>query len=144
MKLDEKDRLLLKLLMQNARMSNKDLAEGVGLSPSACLARVRRLESHGVIVGYRAIVARSSAGRRVESWADVRLVDPTSETIEQFMCLVSRTPEIVEAHRTAGPYDFAIRFCAGDGDAWVKFRQSLSGLGCEAQSRLSVLIEPLK
>lgn len=144
MKLDDKDQRLLGLLVKNAREKNQDLARQVGLSPSACLTRVRRLENTGVIVGYRAIVSRSTAGRRIEGWAGIRLVDPAPDMSEQFLGLIRETPEIIEAHRIAGHYDFAVRICAADLDAWNRFRQKLATLGCESQARFSVLVERLK
>lgn len=144
MRLDETDRSLIGLLSDDARLTNRELARRVGLSPSACLARVKKLESAGVIVGYRAVIARNGAGRRLEGWADIKLVEPTSDIVERFLRLVSATPEIIEAHRTVGHYDYAVRFCSGDLSTWNDFRNSLAALGCEAQSRVSILIESLK
>ena len=141
---DEKDQLLLDLLKHNARISNRKLARHVGLSPSACLARTRRLETNGFIIAYRTIIARSGSGSLLEGWAGVRLVDSGPEAISKFQRLVSSTPEIVEAHRIAGHFDYVLRFCAGDFEAWNGFRQRLADLGCETQSTFSILVEPLK
>jgi DNA-binding Lrp family transcriptional regulator len=143
-RLDSKDRLLLELLVGNARMTNRELARRVGLSPSGCLARVRRLESEGVIVGYRAVIAPRGAGRRVEGWASVRLVDADRETTSRFLSLLGSTPEIVEAHRVAGDGEYALRICAGDFDVWNEFRKRIDGLACNAQARFNVLLEALK
>jgi DNA-binding Lrp family transcriptional regulator len=142
--LDEKDHQILAELTREARVKNAALARRVGLSPSACLARVRRLERSGVIVGYRAIVGRPGSTERVEGWADIRLVDPTPGLIDQFVRLIEAAPEIVEAHRIAGHYDFIVRFCAGDLTAWNRFRRNLDALGCSTHSRFSILVEPLK
>jgi DNA-binding Lrp family transcriptional regulator len=144
MKQDEKDRALLRLLVENGRLTNRELARRLGLSPSACLARVRRLESAGVIVGYRAIVARRGAGSRIEGWASVRLVDATRDATERFLQLVGATPEIVEAHRVAGDHDYSIRICTGDLGAWNDFCRNAGALGCEMRTRLSLLVETLK
>ena len=144
MKLDDRDLSLLDLLKSDGRLTNRELARRVGLSPSACLARVRRLEAEGVIVGYRALIARAGGGRRLEGWADIRLADPTAKTTEQFLLLLSATPEIVEAHRISGHYDYALRFCAGDLEVWNKFRGRVAALDGQAQSRFSILVETLK
>ena len=144
MKHDEKDRALLRLLVENGRLTNRELARRLGLSPSACLARVRRLESAGVIVGYRAIVARNGGGARIEGWANIRLLDASRETIERFLQLVSSTPEIVEAHRIAGDHDYGVRICTGDLRAWNDFRRNTESLGCEMHARLNLLVETLK
>jgi Lrp/AsnC family transcriptional regulator, leucine-responsive regulatory protein len=144
MKLDGLDQSLLDLLISDGRLTNRELARRVGLSPSACLVRVKRLEANGVIVGYRALVARTGGGRRLEGWADIRLAGPTAQTVQKFLLLLTTTPEIVEAHRIAGQYDYAVRFCARDFEAWNAFRGRIAALNCEAQSRFSILVETLK
>lgn len=143
MKLDEKDRALLSILAVEARTTNRELAKRIGLSPSSCLARVKRLEAEGVIVGYRAIVCRTGRGVHVEGWADVRLVEPTNDQTQKFLSLLRTTSEIIEAHRIAGHYDYVIRFAAGGGETWSNFRRGLEGIGCESTSRFSVLLENL-
>lgn len=141
---DDKDRLLLALLLKDGRTTNRKLARAIGLSPSACLARVRRLEAAGIIVGYRAIVAPRGSGVRIEGWANIRLVDATAAATEHFLRLIGTTPEIVEAHRIAGDCDFGIRICAGDLGVWNDFRRRLEALGCQTHARFSILVEPLK
>jgi DNA-binding Lrp family transcriptional regulator len=143
MRLDAKDRTLIRLLVARARTSNRELAQHVGLSPSACLARVRRLEERRIIVGYRAVVAHRGAGGQIEGLADIRFTDPTLDVTERFIELLKSAPEIVEAHRIAGNYDYIVRFCAGDMAAWNVFRQNVELLGCTVQMRFSILIEPL-
>lgn len=143
-RLDETDQKILSLLGQDAALKNKDLAKRIGLAPSTCLARVRRLEQHGFIVGYRAIVTRSGLGARLEVWADIRFGQLTPELIREFSRLVGAAPEIVEAHRIAGRSDYVVRFCGGDMRAWNAFRDSLEALGCEAEARFNVLVEAVK
>jgi Lrp/AsnC family leucine-responsive transcriptional regulator len=144
LRLDKTDHEILSLLGQDARLKNKELAQRIGLAPSTCLARVRRLEQHGYIVGYRAIVARSGRGTRLEGWADIRFAQMTPELTRQFARLVEDAPEIVEAHRIAGRSDYVIRFCGGDMSAWNAFREGLESLGCEAEARFSLLVEAVK
>lgn len=143
MKLDEKDRALIALLANDARVTNRALAQQVSLSPSACLARVRKLEERRVIVGYRAVIARVGSGRHLEGWADIRFAEPSEELTDLFVALLKSTPEVVEAHRIAGNYDYLIRFCAGDIAAWNDFRDRVSSLGRIAQLRFSILVESL-
>lgn len=144
MKLDETDRKLIALLARNARLTNRELARQIGLSPSACLARVKRLERARVILGYRAIVTTEGSGAQMEGWADIRLLDPTQEAVTRFSQMVALSDAVIEAHQVAGHYDYLLRFQAGDSAAWRDFRQSLDELGCPAQARFSVLLEPLK
>jgi len=143
-RLDEIDHRLLSLLAQNAALKNKDLAQRVGLAASTCLARVRRLELHGFIVGYRAIVARTGLGTRLEGWADIRFQQLTPELTRAFGRLVETAPEIIEAHRIAGRFDYVVRFCGSDMAAWSAFRKQLDALGCEAEAQFNLLIEAVK
>lgn len=143
-RLDETDHLILSLLMQDAALKNKDLAKRVGVAPSTCLARVRRLEQHGFIVGYRAVVARSGLGARLEGWADIRFKQVTPELRHEFGRLVKAEPEIVEAHRISGRSDYLVRFCGSDMRAWTAFRERLEALGCEAEAQFNLLVEAVK
>lgn len=95
MKLDDKDHRILLLLSQNGRLTNRELAAKIGVSPSTCLERVRRLEGAGNIIGYRAIISVDKPGDRFEAWAAVRFVEPTSHATEKFVELVQQTPAIV-------------------------------------------------
>lgn len=143
-RIDSLDQQLLSLLAQDASLKNKDLAERIGLAPSTCLVRVRRLEKNGFIVGYRAIVARAGRGSRLEGWADIGFRQLTPELARQFARLVATTPEIVEAHRIAGRSDYVIRFCGGDMTAWNAFRERLDALGCDAEAQFNLLVEAVK
>lgn len=142
--LDETDHQILSLLTQDAALKNKDLAKRIGLAPSTCLARVRRLERHGFIVGYRAIVTRSGLGTRLEGWADIRFRQLTPELTREFSRLVEAAPEIVEAHRIAGRADYVVRFCGSDMSAWNAFRERLDALGYEAEAQFNLLVEAVK
>jgi Lrp/AsnC family leucine-responsive transcriptional regulator len=143
-RLDQTDHRILSLLTQDAGLKNKELATRVGVAPSTCLARVRRLEQHGFIVGYRAIVARSGLGARLEGWADIRFRQLTPELTREFSRLVEAAPEIVEAHRIAGRADYVVRFCGGDMTAWNAFRENLEALGGDAEAQFNLLVEAVK
>jgi Lrp/AsnC family leucine-responsive transcriptional regulator len=143
-RLDDTDHKILSLLAQDAALTNKDLASRIGVAPSTCLTRVRRLEHNGFIVGYRAIVARSGLGVRLEGLVDIRFPQLTPELSRAFGRLVESAPEIVEAHRIAGRSDYLVRFCGGDMSAWNTFRERLDALGCEAEARFNLLVEAVK
>ena len=143
-RLDEIDHRILSLLTHDGGLKNKELAERVGLAPSTCLVRVRWLEEHGFIVGYRAIVARGGRGARLEGWADIRFAQLTPEVTRRFARLVAGAPEIIEAHRIAGRSDYVLRFCGGDMTAWNSFRGELDALGCEAETHFCLLVEAVK
>lgn len=143
-RLDETDHQILSLLTRDAGLTNKDLAKRVGVAPSTCLVRVRRLEQHGFIVGYRAVIARSGRGARLEGWADIRFRHVTPDLTRQFERLVEAAPEIVEAHRIAGRADYVVRFCGADMAGWNAFRDQLDALGCEAEAHFNLLVEAVK
>lgn len=144
MKLDGIDQKIVALLALNCRLTNRALAKSVDLSPSACLERVRKLEASGVILGYRAIVVPGIATERFEGWAVVRFVEPVMSTTEMFVRMIGETPAIIEAHRIAGPYDYALRFLAGHRDAWRDFERRLESLDCHVEARFGVVLEALK
>ncbi len=143
-RLDETDHRILSLLTQDAGLQNKDLARRVGVAPSTCHMRVRRLEQNGYIVGYRAVVARSGLGARLEGWADIRFRHVTPELTREFSRLVEAAPEIVEAHRIAGRSDYVIRFCGGDMTAWNAFCERLDALGADVEANFNLLVEAVK
>lgn len=144
MNLDEKDSRIIALIKRDARITNRDLANATGMSASACLERVRRLEAAGVILGYRALVSPDANSGRVEGWADIRFEDPSPDAIARFVNLVQTTVAIVEAHRTAGQYDYALRFLSNDMSPWRTFQKQIEELDCKIHARFSVLVEPLK
>lgn len=103
--MDAIDRAIIDQLMRNAQISNTELAERVGLSPSPCLRRVRRLEHEGVILGYHARVAPDALGRGFEVFAQFELDNQRQETIERFESALIEFPEVIEAHRMFGSPD---------------------------------------
>ncbi len=143
MKLDAVDESILEALQQDGRLTNKALAARIGLSPPACLERVKRLEQGGVILGYRAIVDPKAIGAHFEGWAEINLCDQTAETLARFQSLLTDTPAIVSAYQMAGPHDFLLRFLAPSVEAWRDFRACMTGFGVAA-ARLSVVVDSVK
>ena len=94
--LDAINRNILRKLQKNGRISNLDLAEKVGLSPSACLRRVQELERSGVIQGYRAVVNRAATGGGFLAYVTVGLSRHTKADQTAFSKAMERAPE---AHR---------------------------------------------
>lgn len=142
--MDDKDRRIVALLAKNGRLTNRQLAIQVELSPSSCLERVRKLETSGVILGYRAITSLSAPQGRFEGWAVIRFLEPPAGSMDRFVKLVKETPSVIEAHRIAGPYDFALRFLSGDQSAWNSFQRHVEAFDCQVQTRFAVLLETLK
>lgn len=112
--LDRVDAEILKALQANARMSNKDLAARVGLAPSSCLARVRRLQEEGAFLGFHAEVDPQLLGIRVEAMVSVRLSRHTREEVERFQTHALAQPEVVALYHLTGEPDFLLHVAARD------------------------------
>jgi len=119
--MDEVDRSILAVLEQDGRISNADLAARVGLSPSPCLRRVRRLEETGSIRGYRALVDPAAVGRGLRVFAGVRLVRHTRAEVVAFERAVVRLPEVVHTHHVTGNYDYLLQVEVADLPAYEDF-----------------------
>lgn len=109
MSLDAIDRNILRLLRLNARISNAKLAEEVGLSPSACLRRIKILEQHGTIKGYSAIIDTSNAELTIAVIINITLERQTEEHLDRFEAAVRRYPEIRECFLMTGGSDYLLR-----------------------------------
>jgi DNA-binding Lrp family transcriptional regulator len=113
-KLDRLDFRILAHLQDNGRITNVDLADAVGLSPSPCLSRVKRLEKHGYITGYGAMVALAKLGSTLTVFTEVTLSDHRSGDFSRFEQRAKGVPEIVEAHLVSGGYDYLLKFVCRD------------------------------
>lgn len=124
MKLDDIDRRILRALQRDGRMQNTDLAEAVGLSPSPCLRRVRRLEEAGVIVRYVAVVDPAEVGLGLTLFARICLTAQDAETIDHFIAAMRDLPQVVECHLVLGESDALLRVVAADLDAYRRFQST--------------------
>lgn len=111
--LDPIDQRLLQRLRAHGRVSNADLAAEIGLSPSACLRRVRRLEERGVIRGYAAVLA-NDADDGVVAYVEITLEKQTDDHMRRFEAAVRNHPEIRDCYLMAGEADYIVRAVAPD------------------------------
>ncbi|WOI54570.1 Lrp/AsnC family transcriptional regulator [Parvularcula sp. LCG005] len=109
MKLDKIDIKILTHLQSNARMTNAELAERVGLSPTPCLRRLRRLETEGVIKGYRTDVDRDVLGLPVTVIILVKLEKEDEVALRAFEQTISQRSEVMECHLVTGKFDYFLR-----------------------------------
>jgi DNA-binding Lrp family transcriptional regulator len=107
--IDAIDRGILKLLRLNARMSNTKMAVQVGLSPSACLRRVKLMEQAGVIRGYTALVDTSNSESTIAVIINVTLEKQTEDYLDRFEAAVRKHPEIRECYLMTGGSDYLLR-----------------------------------
>lgn len=116
--MDDIDRAIIDQLRRDGRLTNLELAERVGLSPSPCLRRVRQLEACGVISGYTAIVDRHAIGRAYEPLVWVTLSTVTRESMEAFEEAVQAIEDVVEVMRMMGQPDYLLRVATTDADSF--------------------------
>ena len=109
-KVDRLDLRILTQLQKNGRMTNVDLADAVGLSPSPCLIRVKRLEQAGYIAGYGAHLRLEKLGDTLTVFTEVTLADHGREDFFRFETSIRPIDEIVECHLVSGGYDYLLRF----------------------------------
>lgn len=117
--LDRFDRRILELLQADARLSNQELAERIGLSPSPCLRRVRALEEAGLIVGYRALVDARKLGLTLMALVYIAMDRHTPDRFANFEKQVSRLPEVLECLLITGQEaDYQLKVIVRDMDAY--------------------------
>ncbi|TPG61377.1 Lrp/AsnC family transcriptional regulator [Roseomonas nepalensis] len=109
-KLDRIDLRILAHLQRHGRATNVDLADAVGLSPSPCLTRVKRLEKAGYITGYGAHINLQRLGDTVTIYTEVTLSDHRSADFKRFEASVRGMSEVVECHLVSGGYDYLLKF----------------------------------
>jgi|SRR5579862_2300380 len=119
--LDIFDRKILEALQSDGRLSNVELANRIGLSPSPCLRRVKRLEAEGVIEGYAARINRTRVGMGVTAFVAVGLERHREEEAERFRKAVLRLPQVVRCHAISGESDFLLEIVVSDLHEYSEF-----------------------
>ena len=114
MDLDKIDRELLRSLQADARATNAELAQRIGLSPSACLRRLQRLESSGVIRAYTAVLDGEALGRGSTVFIEVTLTGQSGAVLDAFERAVAACPDVLECHLMSGDFDYLLRVAVAD------------------------------
>jgi Lrp/AsnC family transcriptional regulator, leucine-responsive regulatory protein len=121
-KLDRTDRRLLELMQRDARLSNLELAEAVGLSPTPCARRVRRLEASGLIERQVVILNRSRLGLKLTAFIGITMDRHTPDRFENFEAQVREYPEVVECMVVTGQAaDYLLQAVVPDMEYYEKF-----------------------
>ena len=119
MELDRFDRQILQVLQQDGRISNQDLADRIGLSPSPCLRRVRALEDAGIVTGYRALLNAKALGYTLMALIYISMDMHTPERFENFEKEINQIGEILECLLITGQdADYQIKVVVKDMDAF--------------------------
>lgn len=133
-KLDNINNRILHELVQDGRMSNAELADRVGLSPSACLRRVQELEREGVISGYRAQLNHAALGVGFTAYIAVGLSDHTKAAQEAFERSIVVSPEVRECHNITGAFEYLLRVEVADLNAYKVFHTDVLGTLAQVNS----------
>lgn len=122
MKLDRTDRRILRLMQDNARISNLELAEAVGLSPTPCSRRVRRLEESGIIRGHVTLLDQARLGLNLTAYIGISMDRHTPDRFEAFEAEIRDYPEVMDCSVVTGQSsDYLLRAVVPDMEHYEKF-----------------------
>lgn len=143
--LDDIDRRILRELVGHGRITNNDLADRVGLSPSPCLRRLRRLEETGVIKGYSALVDPKAYGWSMAAIATIRLSRQNEDEIVMFEDAVRSWDEVLECHLVTGSRDYILKVMTGDLQQYERFiKEKIARLKCVESIETSFIMNTVK
>lgn len=131
---------ILRTLAADGRISNLDLSERVGLSPSACLRRVQELERRGVIRGYRARLDPDQTGRGFVVYVAVGLAEHSKAAQEGFERAMARAAEVAECHNVAGAFEYLLRVETADLASYKAFHTDHLGTVPHVRSITSYMV----
>ena len=119
--LDAIDHRILRALQEDGRLSNVELAERVGLSPSPCLRRVKRLEQEGYIEAYRAILKRHRIGLGLTVFIGVKIEAHADERADALQDAIIAMPEVIACHMVSGDIDYLLEVVVSDLQRYERF-----------------------
>ncbi|MFZ4789243.1 MAG: Lrp/AsnC ligand binding domain-containing protein [Beijerinckiaceae bacterium] len=119
--IDRLDRRILDLLQRDGRLSHVELAERIGLSPTAASERVKRLTREGYLTGYRATLDPHRLGRGLLVFVEVLLDRTTPDVFDLFATAAQKSPEVLECHMVAGGFDYLLKTRVADMAAYRGF-----------------------
>ena len=131
---------ILRELQRDGRISNVDLANRVGLSPSACLRRVQELERKGVIAGYRAVINPAALGVGFLAYVLVGLSHHTKADQQAFERAMASAPEVRECHNVTGTVEYLLRVEARDLTGYKHFHTEVLGVVPQVSSITSYIV----
>ena len=145
MEIDQTDYRILNVLQKDGRISNQELADRVGLSPSPCLRRTRLLESGGVVQKYVALLDPSAVGRGLQAIVQVRLDHQTTVSVDRFEKEILKFPEVLECDLIAGDWDYMLRVAVRDLEEFRKFSvNSLAKIAGVANVKSNISMKQVK
>ena len=145
MSVDKFDLAILKILQSDARASLQDISKSVGLSPTPCWSRIKKMEADGVIERYTVRVNPASVGLSETVIVQVTLESHTDETLFDFGKILEQIPEVLEAYLVSGDYDYYIRIAVKDTRDYERLlRERLYKIPGIRHSKSSFVLRTLK
>jgi Lrp/AsnC family leucine-responsive transcriptional regulator len=142
---DALDRRVIAELQADARLTNVELARKIGLSPSPCLRRVKRLEKEGVIEGYSAVLSRDRVGLGMTVFVSVKIEGHASEDADDFVAAVSAMPEVITFHLVSGETDYFLEVVVADLAHYQRFLlDRLLGMPIVREVKSNIVIQAHK
>ncbi|KAF0568313.1 Transcriptional regulator, AsnC family [Psychrobacter nivimaris] len=126
--MDKIDRHILEVLQKEARLSTAELANRIGLSPSPCARRLKRLEDEGYIENYQANINKAKAGIMMSFFVEVSLNSHQEESIATFENALSNMDEVINGHVVSGSYDYLLEVVSPNLDGYERFTRKLHKL----------------
>jgi Lrp/AsnC family transcriptional regulator len=123
--LDRLDLAILRLLAEDASLSLADIASHVGLTPTPCWKRIRRMEQDGIIQRRVAVIDPAKVGLPVSVFVEVETADHSNEWLQRFAKVIETTPEIVDAWRMSGDVDYLLHVVVPDIASYDTFYRRL-------------------
>ena len=143
--LDKIDRSILKQLQLNGRLSNVELSKRIGLSPSPCLERVKRLEEDGYIKKYAALLSPQKLQAGLLVFVEIRLSRTSPDVFSEFKTAVVELPHVLECHLVSGDFDYLLKARVEDMVAYRELLgETLLTLPGVSASRTYVVMEEVK
>jgi Lrp/AsnC family leucine-responsive transcriptional regulator len=143
--IDRTDRTILSILQVEGRITNLELSERIGLSPTATSERMRRLLKDGLVTGFGARVDPHRLGLGLLVFVEVLLDKTTPDVFDRFAAAVNRAPEVLECHMVAGGFDYLVKTRVKDMAAYRSFLGTvLLGLPGVRETRTYAVMEEVK
>ncbi len=143
--LDRTDRRILECLQADGRISNVDLAKTVNLTPTPCIERVKRLEKHGFILGYTAILDPQMVNAGLLVFIEIDLSHNSPDGFRKFREEAQKLPEVMDCHLVSGNFDYLIKARVSDMKAYRELLgDKILSLPTVKASRSYVVMEEVK
>lgn len=143
--IDSYDLKIIRELMNDGRLPVTELAKRIGMSKSPCQARLKRLQSEGYILGFRAQVDYSKLNQEQVAFVEVKMSDTREEALVAFNTAVKLVPEVEECHLIAGSFDYLLKVRTCDITSYRKvLGESISSLPNVANTSTYVSMQSIK